>query len=271
MFRIVQVIRPTYLVCTIRVNKDIFVLRYWAQRNPRVFRWDTWHTVAYHSWMQFCIICKTNCLQSCRPRFLWWWMAWSLVHTHLSFFFLSDTCFGALLNIVPAFEEVSGYFLSLKAHLIFWWALLSVLSLPHCRGYMLTVYFTKWPIFWEYVANICTYTYLQLYSNWIMSTPNTKPKNRRNSYNSSNASCRRNICWFSSRQMLYSSRGNSSNDISYVLRSGPDILAGEFREGYSPTTPFACLGAPFLNVFWLALVPSRSRLRRTRVSQKWWG
>ena len=21
------------------------------------------------------------------------------------------------------------------------------------------------------------------------------------------------------------------------------------REGYSPTTPFACLGAPFLNVF----------------------
>ena len=42
---------------------------------------------------------------------------------------------------------------------------------------------------------------------------------------------------------------------SKKLRSGPYILAGEFREGYSPTTHFVCLGAPFLNVF---LTRSRS-------------
>ena len=37
------------------------------------------------------------------------------------------------------------------------------------------------------------------------------------------------------------------------LRSGSDILAGEFREGYSPTTPLACLGALFLYVPTLSL------------------
>ena len=35
--------------------------------------------------------------------------------------------------------------------------------------------------------------------------------------------------------------------------SGSDILAGEFRERYSPTKPLACLGAPFLYVLTLSL------------------
>ena len=52
--------------------------------------------------------------------------------------------------------------------------------------------------------------------------------------------------------------------IVYKPRSVSYILAGEFREGYSPTTQFACLGAPFLNVFWLrsrsiSLLPSQNK------------
>ena len=48
-----------------------------------------------------------------------------------------------------------------------------------------------------------------------------------------------------------------------ILRTVSDILAGEFREGHSPTTQFACLGAPFLRVFSLSSSQNKS--------QKWWG
>ena len=49
--------------------------------------------------------------------------------------------------------------------------------------------------------------------------------------------------------LLVHSVYNNVPNAKGALRSVSYILAGEFREGYSPTTQFACLGAPFLNVF----------------------
>ena len=53
----------------------------------------------------------------------------------------------------------------------------------------------------------------------------------------------------SSDVCVYGKSFSKCNHSQQFLRSVSYILAGEFREGYSPTTQFACLGAPFLQRF----------------------
>ena len=150
-----QVIRPIYLVCTIRENKDIFFLRCEEEDchishccisllNALLHNLQNQLSAELPSTFSL----EVDGMGSCSHNFVFVSSGWS------------DTCFGALLNIVPPLEGVSGYILPHKAHLILWWALLSVLSLPHCRGYMLSVHFIKSSIFCEYIVNICSYTYL---------------------------------------------------------------------------------------------------------------